>query len=849
MADDPLPIEAVLRPLRAALTGRGLAVLEAPPGAGKTTRVPLDLLAHEVFAGRLLLLEPRRVAARAAARRLAEQLGEPVGRTVGVTTRDDRRTSAATRIEVVTDGILLRRLQRDPSLPGVGLVVFDEFHERRLETDLGLAFALEVRGALRDDLQLLVTSATLDGDAVARLLARGDDGGAPVPVVRAEGRVHPVEVTHLDGPGPGDGVVHATVEAVGRALADGEGDVLVFLPGVREIGEVVRRVADRHPDVAVLPLHGGLPADEQDRALAPVPGRRRVVVSTDLAETSLTVPGVRTVVDAGLAREPRFDPATGMSGLVTVPASRGSAEQRAGRAGRLGPGRALRLWPAAQHPRREALPRPAIATDDLTGAALEVAVWGADVADLALLDAPDPAAWDRAMTTLHELGAVDTAGRPTAHGRQLASLPLHPRLAHLVRRGHDDGHGALACDLAAVLGDRDPLRGPGVGVDLVARVTVLRGGPAPRGASPRRRALEAARREAGRLRRLVDAGTDHGPVAPEVVGRLVALGWPDRIAAARRDRRGAFVLANGRGATVRANDELAGERYLVVADVDRGGAGGERGRGGVGRDAAEARIHLAAAVDRDDLEVVLADRIEVDDHVAWRDGDVRAERRHRIGAVTLRRAPLATPSADALLDALLDGLAREGLELLGWRREDRQLQARLTLLHRTLGAPWPAVDDDALLADLAARVGPFLLRARRRADLARVRVADLLLAAAPPTAAADLDRLAPTHLGVPSGSRKRLDYDAGGGRPVLAVKLQELFGATRTPSVVDGRVPVVVHLLSPAGRPVQITDDLPSFWANGYAAVRAELRGRYPKHPWPQDPTTATPTARTTRRR
>jgi ATP-dependent helicase HrpB len=832
-AAEPLPVDTVLPTLRTALAEHGVAVLEAPPGAGKTTRVPLDLLAHEAYDGRLVLLEPRRLAARGAARRLAAQLGEDVGARVGLVTRDERRVSAATRIEVVTDGVVLRRLQRDPSLAGVGMLLFDEFHERRLESDLALAFALETRAALRDDLRLLVTSATLDGAAVAELL-----GGAPV--VRAEGRSFPVEVRHLEA-APTD-LVSATVDAVAEALAPDDGDVLVFLPGVREL----RRVADRLPaapggvraDVRL--LHGGLPPREQDAVLAPAPpGRRRVVLATDVAETSLTVPGIVAVVDAGRSREPRFDAATGMTGLVTVDASRGSAEQRAGRAGRLAPGRAIRLWTAQAHTRRPALPTPAIATDDLTGAALEVAAWGADVDDLALLDPPDVDAWDRARQVLTDLGALDGEGRPLPHGRELVALPLHPRLAHLVLVGAARGLGGLAADVAAVLADRDPLRATRPHADLATRVAVLRGARPPAGVEVRRAALDRVRREAQRIRRLAGIRGDDGDL--DAVGPLVALAYPDRIGAARPDRRGALLLANGRGATLPETDPLAGERHLAVAAVDRGAGGG--------RGPSEARIHLAAAVDRADLLEVLADRITTVDEVVWRDGDVVAERRRQLGAVTLGTAPWTDAPTAARTEALLEGLRADGLDLLGWSRDDRQLQARLQLLHRALGDPWPDVSDAALLADAPGSIAPFLTRARRRADLARVDVTSLLLALAPPTAAAELPRLVPDALPVPSGRRARLTYDADGGRPVLAIKLQELFGATRTPAVVDGRVPVLLHLLSPAGRPVQVTDDLPSFWATGYPQVRAELRGRYRKHPWPEDPTTATPTARTTRRR
>jgi ATP-dependent helicase HrpB len=837
-----LPVEEVLTPLRAALASDGLVVLQAPPGAGKTTVVPLDLLEAGTLAPdrRLVLLEPRRVAARAAARRLASQLGEDLGSTVGLSTRDERRVSRRTCIEVVTEGVLLRRLQRDPELAGTGTLFFDEFHERNLEADLALAFALEAREAVRSDLRILVASATLDGARVARLL-----GGAPI--VEAAGRTHPVEVEHRPRPDRRElpaAVATATIEVLGRH----GGDVLVFLPGAAEIRRTARALASGvSSSTVVLPLYGALPPEEQDRALAPDPqGRTKVVLATDLAESSLTIEGVRAVVDAGLAREPRFDAATEMTGLVTVPASRASATQRAGRAGRTGPGLALRLWPAREHPGRDPHPRPAIVTDDLTGAALEVASWGADVAALRLLDQPPDAAWSRARATLRELGALDDQGRITRHGRLLADLPVHPRLGHLLVRGRELGLGRLACDVAAVLEDRDLLLADPEqpSADLTVRVRVLRGGSAPGRARVRRGTLARARRESQRLARLLDVpGTEapatgapgtEAPGGEDRVGALLALGWPDRIAGAREHRRGAYLLAGGRGAVVDERDPLASEPWLVAATVDRGRS--------------DARIHLAAPVSPVELRELLPQRVTWTSEIGWVDGDVVAEGREELGALVLARRPLPDPDPELVLAALLDGLRTEGLDLLRWRREDRELQARLAVLHDHLGPPWPDVSDAGLTARLEEVVGPFLLGARRRADLARIDAGDLLRSQLPAGLAGELDRLAPTHLPVPSGSRVRVDYRAG-ERPVLAVRVQELFGATTTPTVLDGRLPVLVHLLSPARRPVQVTDDLAGFWERTYPSVRAELRGRYPKHAWPEDPTTATPLRGTPRRR
>jgi ATP-dependent helicase HrpB len=840
---EPLPVEAALPTLRRALAERGLAVLLAPPGAGKTTRVPLALL-DDVPDGRIVVLEPRRVAARAAARRLADQLGEPLGGTVGLTTRDERRTSRRTRIEVVTEGVVLRRLQRDPSLAGTRLVIFDEFHERNLEADLALAFALEARTALRPDLQLLVASATLDGRRVARLLG-GDD--EPAPVVRADGRRFPVVVEHRARPAP-RALASAVATTVGEVLDDGSGHVLVFLPGAPEIRRTARLLADHGlpPAVQVLPLHGALPAAAQDAALGAVPaGQRKVVLATDLAESSVTIEGVTVVVDAGLSREPRFDPATGMSGLVTVAASRAAADQRAGRAGRTGPGRCVRLWPAREHLARDAAPRPAILTDDLTGPALEVAAWGAEVADLALLDHPRPDAWRRARATLGELGALDAAGRVTAHGSDLAALPVHPRLGHVLVRARAlealDPVGAaglarLACELAAVLADRDLLvtSPEAPTADLAARVRVLRGGAPPAGTTVRRGVRDRARREAGRLARTLDLDTRVRAADPERVGSLVLLGWPERVAVRRAGRRGTFLLAAGRGAEMPEADLLAAEPLLAVAHLDRG--------------AQQARIHLAAPVSAEALRRGLAEHLVTEEELGWRDGDVRAERRERLGAIILDRAPLPTPDPEAVLAALLDGLREEGLGLLSWSSADEQLRARVALLRRELGPAWPDLSDAALLAAVETVVAPFLLRARRRADLRTVRAGDVLRAHLGHDRLRALDRLAPTHLTVASGSRLPLDYTEG-PQPVLAVRVQELFGATATPAVVDGRVPILLSLLSPAGRPVQVTSDLAGFWAGAYHQVRAELRGRYPKHAWPEDPRTATATRGVRRRR
>lgn len=800
-----LPVSEVLAEVGERLGTHGTAVLEAPPGAGKTTLVPLALLDQGWLEGRIVVLEPRRIAARAAAERMASLWGDPVGETVGFTTRDGRRTSARTRVEVVTEGVLVRRLQRDPSADGVGVVVLDEFHERSIEADLALAFSLEARRVLRPDLRVLVMSATLDGSRVAALL---DDA----PVVRSEGRSHPVQTIHRPVPADAD-PGEAVAAAVRDVLPEAPGDVLAFLPGRREIGRAVGAL--RGVDAEVLALHGSLPPDEQQRALRPG-SRRRVIVATDIAESSLTVPGVRVVVDAGLARRPRFDPSTGMSRLHTIRVSRASADQRRGRAARQGPGTCIRLW--AEHEALAAHSAPSMMEEDLAPVALEVAAWGTPVTGLALLDQPPTATWAAALDLLAALGAVDDDGRLTDHGRAMADLPVHPRLAHMALSA-TAGQQRLAAEVAALLAERDVLIH--ADADLERRVRALRG---ERVGRAREATLRRVRTDARRLHRRLGGG-DGAPVTD--VGALLAVAYPDRIAR-RRDRRGSFVMAGGRGATLPDRDPLAGEDLLAVANVDRG--------------AQQARIHLAAALDLAEVAHLVS---EVD-HVAWEDGDVVAQRRRMLGAVVLSATPLAEPDRGAVVAALLDGVRERGLPALPWSRGVAELRDRLRHLHASRADEgWPATDDATLLADLEAWLAPFLHQARRWRDLGGVDLHAALMSRVPHPLHGRLDALAPTHVQVPSGSRVRVDYS--GERPVVAVKLQEMFGATTTPEVA-GR-PALLHLLSPARRPVQVTDDLASFWATGYPQVRAELRGRYAKHPWPEDPLAATPTARTTRRR
>ena len=890
----PLPIDDALPALRAVLASRTRAVLQAPPGAGKTTRVPLALLGEPWMAGRtILVLEPRRLAARAAARRMAATLGEPVGGTVGYRVRLDSRVGPRTRVEVVTEGVLPRLLHDDPALERVGAVLFDEFHERSLQADLGLALTLDAQAVLRDDLRVLAMSATLDGARVAALLA--DPLGTPAPVVTSEGRVYPVEVRWAPrrpdaGPHALEGAVAAAVRS---ALAAHPGDVLVFLPGAAEI----RRTADLlgttppGPGTRVFELHGQLDAAAQDEAVAASPpGARKVVLATNVAETSLTIEGVRVVVDAGLARVPRFSPRTGMTHLDTVRVSRAGAEQRCGRAGRVAPGACYRLWPEAEHHGLGPHATPEILEADLAPLALELAAAGvADPNALRWMDPPPEAAHARARALLAQLGALDARGRVTAHGRAMAALPLHPRLAHMLLRAGPLGDGPLrlACDLAALLGDRDLLRPAGPGAhpdaDVRLRLALLRGAagdvPAAAHGWPVDRAgVHRARQEArallGRVRPLVRgragaAGTPNGPspngASPNgsgaadgdaLAGLLVALAYPDRVAQRRGAREpgagdatapGRFLLRNGRGAVLGSGQPLAREPLLAVAEL----AGSTADR--------ESRIALAAPLDAADLERHFAGQIERADEVAWdaAAGAVRARGVERLGALVLRERPSPAPDpvlvAAALLGAVRDAVRARGLDAaLPWTDAAHGLRARVAFL-RMLGtgagagppgaSPWPDWSDAALADTLGAWLGPALPGLRRWADVEAIDLAAVLTAQLTWAQRAALDELAPTHVAVPTGSRIRVDY-TDPAAPVLAVRLQELFGVAETPRIAGGRVALVLHLLSPAHRPVQVTRDLAGFWRSSYFDVRKDLRGRYPKHPWPDDPLAAEPTRR-----
>ncbi len=838
----PLPIEEVLPQLRQALVANACVVLHAPPGAGKTTGVPPALLNEPWLAGRaILILEPRRLAARAAAARMSMLFGEPVGETVGYRMRFDAQVSARTRIEVLTEGILTRRIQSDPTLEGVGLVIFDEFHERHLHTDLALALTLDAQRQLRPDLRILVMSATLQVEAVARLL------GATQVVARA-GRQYPVEICFAarDPQGP---LPEAAAQAVRAALAaHAEGDVLVFLPGAREIRRsealLARELA--HAPVDVYPLYADLPWELQDRAIAPSPaGRRKVVLATPIAETSLTIEGVRVVVDSGYARVPQFDPRSGLTRLVTQRISAASAEQRAGRAGRTAPGICYRLWSEATHRGLIPHPIPEIKGADLTMLALELAAWGTrDAQSLAWLDSPPLAALAQARMLLRQLGALDADDRITAIGRAMVRLPLHPRLAHMLCVAQQTGQGALACDLAALLAERDVLVGEARrSCDLAVRLEALqafrargRRGAQAHGADPV--ACQRVNQVAHQFRRLLKVPPGDGSAFHESdMGSLLALAYPDRVAQSRAPGGARYVLSSGRGARLPEQEEKLRVPYLVAANLDAG--------------ATEGMIYLAAPVTLEALRAVLATHIRSEQSVRWDDAEqaVVARRRERLGALVLESLPLAAPDPQNLRTAMLEGVRRLGLGALPWTQEARQWQARVLSLRRWFpDDDWPDVSEEALLATLEEWLGPHLTGVTRREHLARLDLLSLFEQRLDGNRRQRLEEGAPERLTVPSGSRLRLEYSPEGASPVLAVKLQELFGLADTPRIAWGKVPVTLHLLSPALRPIQVTQDLKSFWERTYPEVRKALKGRYPKHPWPEDPWNAVPTAQAKRR-
>ncbi|WP_341916261.1 ATP-dependent helicase HrpB [Ferrovibrio terrae] len=828
-----LPIQAILPEVCASLSQASNLVVQAPPGSGKTTVLPLALLDESWSQqGRIIVLEPRRLAARMAAKRMADLLGEAVGETVGYRVRLDSKVGPKTRIELNTDGVFLRRLQRDPELKGVAAVLFDECHERGLDSDASLALCLEAQAALRPDLRLVAMSATLDAAPFAKLM--GDCA-----VVTGAGQSYPVE-TRWRAISPQIRLDAAVAGVVQDALLETEGDLLVFLPGVAEIRRVETLLAEaRLPaSISVQPLYGDLPGAQQDEALRPSPaGRRKVVLSTSIAESSLTIEGVRVVVDSGYMRQPRFSPSTGMAKLETVRVSQASADQRRGRAGRLGPGICYRLWAEAAHGGLPKFTAPEIAVTDLTPLALDLAVWGVrDAKALPWLDPPPDAAMGYAQELLRELEAINAAGAVTAHGKAMAELPLHPRLAHMVIRGHAQGLGGLSCALAALLGERDIARvprGAARDADLRWRLEIVAGESerhsAPHGLHVDMNAVKQIRKLASDWRRQIKASPHQGPV--DDAGLLVALAYPDRVAKKRGG--GSFLLSNGRGARLDPLDALSREDYLAIAEVD--GA------------QADARVFLAAPIDEAGIEAQFAPLIEMRDAVEWdeRSNAVLARRQRRFAALVLREKPLPDPPAEAIRGALLEAIAKRGLDVLPWSAGLRQWQARVALLrlHLPTAAGWPDMSDAALTARLSEWLGPYLDGIAKLSQLAGIDLHAALTHQLDYAQQKVLDAEAPTHWRVPSGSTIPLDYTQG-DVPVLAVRLQEMFGYADTPTIAGGRVKLVLHLLSPARRPLQVTSDLAGFWQSSYRAVRAEMRGQYPKHDWPEDPLAATPTAR-----
>lgn len=809
-----LPVVETIDALRTALAAGRPAVLVAPPGAGKTTLVPLALLDEPWLADRrIVVLEPRRLATRAAARRMADLLGERVGETVGYQTRDERHLSASTRVEVVTEGILTRRLQNDPELPGVGLVVFDEVHERNLPTDIGLAFALDASATLRPDLRIMAMSATPDTAALESVLT-------DAAVIESEGRTHPVDMRWVPRERR-DRIENAVTATVQRALREETGDVLVFLPG---IGEIMRTKTALEgsvgSDVDVYPLAGALSLAEQDQALAPSPPqRRRVVLSTDIAETSLTVDGVRVVVDSGLARAPRFDVRTGMTRLTTITTSRSSAEQRAGRAGRVEPGVCYRLWSKIEHGSRPAHRSPEIDEVDLAGLALELAAWGTPADQLDFMTAPPPKALRSANALLLELDAVDDDQHLTEIGRSMLGLPVHPRLARMLVAEPSP----LGCALAVLIDERDILRGrpDDLPADLSLRLRLIAGRDVHDQAD--RRSVRRLRDRAADLARRIGIRFDVDLIDADRAGAVLLAAFPDRLAARRRP--GQFQLRTGSGAWIPDTDPLAHEPFVVAADLD-----GKRDR---------SRIRLAAGLDADDVALMFGDDVDESVRLEWNDGrDDLVERvERRLGAMQLGATTRRPTAGEATSAALMARVRATGLAILGWSRASIALRQRVDYLHRTVGDPWPDWSIDRLAATLDDWLAPYLPGAVGRRDLEQVDIAMVLRSQLPWPQGAELDEIAPGALELPTGRSVPIDY--GDDAPVARVRVQDLYGTTTHPAVA-GR-PIVLHLLSPADRPIQITSDLPGFWAGSWTEVRKELAGRYPKHQWPDDPASARP--------
>ncbi|MCS7061240.1 MAG: ATP-dependent helicase HrpB [Anaerolineae bacterium] len=816
-------IDAILPDLKACLQTQPIVMVQAPPGAGKSTVVPLALLDENWLNGRrILMLEPRRLAARAIAGRMADLLGEPLGERVGYRVRFEHRVGPRSRVEVLTEGILTRRLQHDPILEGVGLVIFDEFHERSLDADLALALCRDVQATVRPDLRLLIMSATLDDPSVRAALSEA-------PLLRLEGAMFPVTMRYVDRESRAPLHEQAT-QAVLRAAGEHAGDILVFLPGAAEIHRTQAALAAQQLDLVICPLYGDLPLAAQQTAITPDrAGRRKVVLATSIAETSLTIEGVRVVIDTGFARVPRFDPRTGLTRLETVRVSRDSADQRAGRAGRLAPGVCYRLWTEQTQRRLKPAREPEILEADLAAVRLEMAQWGAHSADaLPWITSPPAGALAQATALLKMLGALDASDPPriTDRGRRLLEWGTHPRLAHLLDEAAQlgDVEASLAADIAALLEERDPLPEES-SADFTLRLEALRHWRAsPTGRAPAQadvRALGRIEQLAARWRRMLKTTIDNSIPAPVAVGHLIALAYPDRIAQRRGDAAGRYKLALGRAARLPEHDPMHTHEWLAVAQVDSG-------------QQAEGRIFLAAPLEVRDVMPLATEH----DVVGWdgRQGVLIAQRERRIGALAIETRPLPQPPPAERLRTLCDVVRQEGLSVLNWTEAAQQWRARAQSLHIWRGAPWPDFSDSALLAQVEAWLGAWLGDVTRREDFGRLDVLAALQQWMPASLRPQLDALAPERIAIPSGSRIRLRYALDGSPPVLAARIQELFGLQDTPTVNDGQMKVLVHLLSPAQRPVQVTQDLHSFWRNTYPHVRKELRGRYPKHAWPEDP-------------
>lgn len=836
-----LPIEEVIPQIRKSLVAGRNIVIEAPPGAGKTTIVPLALMDEPWLKGRrIIVLEPRRLAARAAAYRMASLLNEDVGQRVGYRTRLDSKTGPSTRIEVVTEGILTRFLQNDPSLEGIGCVIFDEFHERSLHADLGLALALEAQPLLREDLRILVMSATLDGREISALL-----GG--VPVIKSEGRAFPVTLRYLpEAARParaeirtsmtGPAFVSTVVKAVLRTLKEESGSILVFLPGGGEIRRVDAGLKEAGflSEVDIVPLYGELPREMQDLAIRPSPlGRRKVVLATSIAETSLTIDGIRVVIDSGLMRVPRFSPSTGMGSLDTIRVTKTSAAQRSGRAGRLEPGISIRLWPESETITLREKNTPEIMEADLTQLALELAVWGAkDPEKLRWLDPPLAGGMSHARETLLYLEAVDQAGNATRHGGELSKLPLHPRLGHMVIKGKGLGLGTLACYLSAFLTERDifRMRPEERDSDIRHRLEVLLGDKRDAPRDMDRAMCERVRAAATQLMKQLSIERKGRHEDVDKAGLLLAFAYPDRIARRRHDELGRYVLASGRGAYFPVPEPLSPEEYIVAANL----SGGDK----------ESAIFLAAPVKESEIESHFKEEITEADEIAWDRAEkcVSARRQKRLWSIVMSGAPLKNPDREKILNELLQGIRESGLEALPWNRETENLKARINFLSRMgkdAGSAFQELTDKWLLDNIEKWLAPRLEGMTRLENLKKLDLFSAILGMLKWEEREALDKLAPTHVTVPSGSRIAIDYS--GNRPVLAVRLQEMFGLDRTPSIVNGKVHLLLHLLSPAGRPVQVTSDLAGFWEKSYPLVRKELKGRYPKHYWPDNPLEAEP--------